>query len=906
MSGVVNFIMRKDFEGLEVDANISQLSQGTNALNQRVSVIYGANLLDDRLNVYGFAEYQTSDVLNDKDLDIGWLNRDERLATFDVDPASAITDGVTDVSRVSNLRSLNRPLGGILSFANAVRPSPASDPDIPFGNCPATQANSPTFAANCFASNPGTAYQFRADGTPYLADFGLGQTTGAVNRTTTIGGSGDRLVAVETNRLPEQEAQRYQAGATFKVTDSVEAFAEYKYVTEENIDVFQPHFINLDFIQFGATDQPFVLGSLVEGVVGLDNAYLDPALRTAIQNNTRAIYNAAGVQTGTVADARAQMRLFSYDLGFRPSIAERETNRFVGGFRGEFDQLGFIKDGSWEVGYTYGQMDAVNTEPETIDLDRYIFSVDAVRDTAGVVNGQPGQIVCRVQVLAANGIPVLGGANGDTVLSPTGEEIRGCVPSNVFGQGGLTAARDYILTSLTTEETNKQHDLRAFVSGNLWDFWGAGPIGFALGGEYRDESVESNLTEFGDRYLFGNSGADLDEVGYDVAEGFVEVRLPLLSDVPFAETLEVTGAYRYSDYSTIGETEAYSLSAFWRPVQDIAFRGTYGESVRAPTLYELFEPPFDTFPNLTDTCSRPVIDATTDSVVRANRIANCAALGIPTTYVDPAPGSSNTGLSGSNPLLQAEESTSYTISTIITPRFLGNFSLVVDYYNIEITNAIATLSAQTLVNLCTDEVELNTTACNVLTRAPAGAINEYEIINFIEGPFNFAALTAEGVDFQASYSFETEDVFGRDYGLISLNASGNWLLDRQNFTSPTDPEIATDLDKTANNPRTRFRAGVTWIKGPLSLTWRADHQTATVITRNRLVAANQDARDVSLNDTGSFTQHDWSAAYDLNDRVALRGGVTNVFDAEPSIQAGIQDQFDLYGRRYFAGLTVKY
>ncbi|QYF87313.1 TonB-dependent receptor domain-containing protein [Brevundimonas sp. PAMC22021] len=905
VAGVVNFIMRDDFEGIEFEAGVTQLTQGESALNESYSIIAGTNLFDDRLNIYGFAQYNTSDVLVDSQLDIDWINTETRLATADVDPAAAPNDGVFDVIAVGNLRSLNRPRGGILSLANGVRPSPTTDPDIPFGNCSATQQPNAFSPSICFATTPGKSYQFRPGGQAYLADFGFGQTTGAVNRTTTIGGSGDSLVEVETNRLPRQENKRFQVGANFDVLENVQAYAELKYVDERNVDVFQPHFIDLGIRAFGPRQNATLFG-LTSGEIGLDNAYLDPTVRAAILANTRAVYNAAGVQTATVADARAQFRTFSYDLGFRPQTTDRELTRFVGGFRGDLDQLAFVKDISWDIGYTYGSLDSVNVETETIDVERYLYSVDAVRDTLNETGRGAGSIVCRVQLLAARGVTINSQDDG-RVLAATDPTIAGCVPSNIFGEGGMTVARDYILTQLTTIDNNTQHDVRGVISGNLWDFWGAGPIGVAIGGEYRDERTSTDLTPFNGRVIFGNTGDDLPEVGYDVAEAFAELRIPLLSDVFLAEKLEIGGGYRTSQYSTTGHTETYSADLFWRPVQDIAFRSTYGVSVRAPTLGELFSPPFDTFPNLTDNCSSAVINGTADARIRQNRITNCALLGIPTTYVDPNPTSSNEGKSGSNPNLESEESESYSVGLVFTPRFAPGFSFVADYYDIEITNAIATLSAQTLLNLCTDEEQLNQTACDAFTRRPAGDPQEYEISDFVEGPFNFAALKVRGIDYQARFGFETSDLVGDDYGRIDLGLTGSWLIERTNFTSPTDPNFPTRIDTTANNPRFRFRTNTTWSKGPLSVTWRLDVQGSQTLTRIDQVLANFDTReDLDLLRTGNFYQNDFTFAYDLTDKATFRGGVLNAFDEEPNIQSGLADQFDLFGRRYFGSITLRY
>jgi outer membrane receptor protein involved in Fe transport len=910
VSGVVNFIMRDDYEGVEMDAAIGQLAQNTSAYNKKLSLTAGKNFMDGRLNVYGYAETQRSDVLNDRDLAISWVRKNSRLVTLDVDPTSAVNDSVFDVDRRFNLRSLNRPLGGVLVLANGTPGSITTDPDIPYGACATTQANSATFAANCFATNPGKTYQFRADGTPYLADFGAGQTAGAVNRTTTIGGSGDALSAVETNRLPKQKADRFQVGLNFDVKENVKFFSELKYVEETNVDVFQPHFANVNIRAFGATEYPNDYSALTSFTIGLDNAYLPGEVRNAIVNNQRTVYGAPSATagsavTGTVNDRRALLRVFSYDLGYRPSIAERNTTRFVGGFRGDFEQLSFVKDVSWELGYTYGKMKAVNTEPETIDVERYAYSIDAVVDTAGEL-GTAGAVVCRVQLLAKRGVQI---KNLDGVAySANDPTIAGCKPSRVFGTGGFADSKDYITTSLVTKEMNEQHDVRGFASGNLWDFWGAGPIGVAVGGEYRKEQTSADLTDFGDRVLFGNSGGDLAKIGFSVKEGFGEVRLPLLKNMFLAENLEVSGNYRYSDYSTIGSTKTWGVNGLWRPVRDVAFRFTYGKAVRAPTLSELYDPPFDTFPSLTDPCSAPIIAGTTDPRIRNNRIKNCALLGIPTSYVDPNPGFSNNGTDGSNPNLKAEKSTSHTISAIITPRWTPRLSIVLDYYDIKITDAISTLSAQTLANLCVDEDVLNTTACAAVPRRPASSgPDAYEIDGFTQGPFNFAALLSRGMDFTIKYNFEPGDLFGgKEWGRLDLGVTGNYLIRRQDFTNPTVKGLATNLDTTTNNPRVRFRTTATWSKGPLALTWRADYQTAQELFNYRLVGENIDSREKDYFDTGSFLQQDISFRYDVSEKAYLRGGVNNVFDAEPNVQTGFTDNFDLFGRRFHLGVNMRF
>ncbi|RZI99777.1 MAG: TonB-dependent receptor [Brevundimonas sp.] len=910
VSGVVNFIMRRDFEGIELDVGLSQLAQNRDSLNQRASVLVGQNFFDDRLNVYAFGEYQTSDVVNDDMLEIGWLKREERLSNVDFDTTASPNDGIRDIERIGGLRSLSRPFGGILTIANGQRPTSASDPDIGFSGCGTNTAGTALAVENqnsfgntrCFPINPGFSYRFEPGGAAYAIDIGAGFIpNGTAGRTTTIGGNGDSLVAQDVNRLPEQEAKRFQFGTNFALTNNIDVFSELKYVRETNIDIFQPHFTDVGIRAFAPGEQSMVNSDILGGRIGLDNAYLDPAIRNQILNNVRTVYNSAGAVIGTQADPRASVRMFSYDLGFRPTAAERELTRFVGGFRGDFDKLFMLKDGQWEIGYTRGVSDSVTKETETIDLQRWFFSADAVRDTLNETGKGTNAIVCRAQLMTARNQPVLNQATGQPYAAndPT---IRDCVPSNIFGLGGQVPARDYILTELVTRDRNEQTDVRAFISGDLWDFWGAGPIGIALGGEYREERTKQDLTEFGDRILFGNGGDDLDKVGFDVAEGFVELRVPLLTDMPFAETLEMSGAYRYSDYSTGEQAETFSTSLFWRPIEDVALRGTYGKAVRAPTLTQLYASLFQTFPQITDSCSQTVINSTADQTIRENRIRNCLAEGVPATYVDPNPNSSNAGNSGSNPNLRNETSTSYTLSAIFTPRMFPGFSAVLDYYSIDIEDAIATLSIQQLVSLCYDDKVVNTTACDQFTRDP----NTFEIVDFIQGPFNYAGLRSRGIDFQARYGFDLQDLIGHDFGRLDLSVSGNYLIRLQNFTNPSNPNAATDIDGTANNPRVRFRTNTTWTQGPLQVSWRADFQRGVPVVAYRNIVTNLDSRDVQFLNVPDFWQHDVSLRYDMDESVTLRAGVTNVFDAEPTIQAGLVDQFDLFGRRYFAGLTYRY
>lgn len=906
VSGVVNFITKKEFEGFDIDTSYAQINDG-DQFNGRISALIGHNFLNDRLNVYATGEYEKSDPVLDFDLD--WQTDGKVLIQNDLDPNAATPDGVFDVIGVTGYGSLNRPLSGSFTLAHATRPSAAADPDIPFASCTATFSD-----GNCFVLDPGFTYTFSNTGVARPLNFGTNRVPAGLNRTITQGGDSRSFATGQAARLPETEAYRFQSGASFEITPNVTAYLEGKWVEETSIDGFQPAFFDMT-IRPRTLAQTQTISALNVFDLSLDNAYLDPAMRLLVQNNMRQDYNTAGVAVGApVSDQRARLQTFEFGLGDRPQELIRNTQRYVGGFRGDFDQVAFFKDVSFELGYTYGLAKDKNNESGTVDALRYAFGADAVVDTTGAVNGVAGQVVCRIQLqtaLAPGGtvnvnMPVFG--TGVTVaFNRNDPEVRGCVPFRAFGEGGQTAAsRAYILTNQTRGFKIEQQDVMGYVSASVPSPLPAGDIGIAFGGEWRQERYEGAFNADPDRILtFANTLLSQPKADYDVAEYFAEVRVPLITDIPLVQELEVTGQYRASNYATVGVVDAYSVHGSWTVNDQLTLRGTYGTSVRPPQLNELYAATGQTFLQITDNCSSTVISTTADATLKANRIANCAALGVPTTYVDPNPGTSNPGFNGANPTLQEEESTSYTLSAILRPERFPGLSFVVDYYNIDITSAIATLTVQQLLNACVDGATINAAACGAITRDPA----TYEISNFFSGPVNYALLRTSGIDFAAQYGFDLADWFKSDVGRLDMSIRGNYLIKRQNFTDPVNPRIYTNVDATVENPRVRFLTNVAWSKGNLRLNWEMDWQASQEINDSIILSNDPDNRDASLNNTGAFTQHDFGMTYDFADSAfQFRAGVINAFDEEPNIVIANAptDNFDLFGRRFYVGLRFRH
>jgi len=965
VSGVLNYTLRRDFEGLEIDANYGETVQKGESSTRRISALIGQNFFDDRLNLYAHGEFEQADAVFARD--INWLASGRIVLGIDADPTDSRfglqSDGFVDNAVFFNARRLDRPQWGSTTLANMQRPSPVSDPDIPFANCPGFSTS-----GNCFNVDPSYTYWF--DGTTArLANFGQRIGSTGANRPWNIGGDGEpaNLTSFDTLTLfPEQEAQRYQVGANFQLTDAISATLQAKYVNEDTFIVTQKSFWDIFIVDSGLScgGTPFGVAArtcnngLTPGLIGgtssfatrTDNAFLPVNLRNAIRTNTfQRFLEPSQVNidqfgqpvAGPLTSAPiANHRGFGID---RTQSNEREVQQYVAALNGNYDRLAFVDNFSWNLSYTYGEMNNLNFETGP-DAIRFGHALDSVVDTAGIVNGRPGEIVCRVRLLSAQGIAIQeqNPFTPQTVYTDaaTNPEIAGCVPLNVFGAGNQSAeGLDYISTGIRVIEKNTQENLLGSISGQLWDFWGAGPIGIALGAEYRREYTEAvgRSADTNNRLLQLNTGPDFLGAEYETKEGFAELAIPLLQDSRFGQYAELSGSYRYFDYSTSGTGDVYGVNLIYRPVSDITFKTSFNTSFRAPNLTENFRPLAQTFvnPPFSDPCDTRVIAAFSGdnaAEIRANRIRNCTLLAAQrgltfdfaqttaTTADDfrPTYGSGIASSLGGNQSLRPETSESFTFSTVLRPRWVPNLAIVLDYYEITIDDVIVTPGGQAIAENCVNGPELNPVTCSLVFRNnpnnDADPFNNFKIGAPVGDPvgglilqsLNFAKLETRGLDLQVNYGFESADLFGRDFGRFNYSLGGLWLIDQKNFTNLNSPNFFSDLTTSVFYPRFEGVSRLTWQPDDrLAITWTADFMVAQdlVDPRNQVASGNIDTRPFGDFTTGNFVRHDFTVRYELTDSVTLRAGVTNAFDAEPGAYTGFASTFDPYGRRYNVGLN---
>lgn len=756
VAGVVNFILKRDFEGFAVrgQAGISSRSDRFSAFT---SGVYGKNFADGRGNVAVAVEYAKQDPLFFTERD-GLTGAFSGRCQFNaVEPTAGEpfgTDGITD----------NGPLCGVRNGA------------ISDGGTIGGLGN-------------GVFLRFDSNGNIItdVPERFIGAFTGNV-----VGGGGSTLrntgqLAAGLERFTVNLLTHYDISEAFR------PFVEAK-------------FVHIDALQEG---QPSFWQGSIPGFFGggnnlrCNNAFLNAQALGVLQANGRC----ANPATGTFTISR-----FNIDFGGRGEQHNRDTYRIVGGVEGTFNE-----DWSYEVSLNYGRLETDMRSLNNLVLfdldgnpDGFLLALDAQRNGAG-------EIVC--------------GVNNDA--DPTNNRPD-CVPINVFGFGAPSAAAlDFVNTTALRNEKAEEFVALASVSGDLSQLFElpGGPVGFALGGEYRSETAFSafdELTASGGTFL--NAIQPFAPPKLTVKEVFGEVNVPLLAHMPLAEELSFGAAGRYSDYnSATGGVWAYNVQGIYAPIRDVRFRAAYATSVRAPTQSDLFSPLGQNFAFIADPCD--VQNITNNQ----NRAANCSAFGVPATanqaLVDACATSpfpvalgdpflnctarsfSTSFLSGGNPTLVQEKGKSLTLGMVVEPRFIPGLNFTVDYYNIEVNQLIATLTAQTIINSCFDDATgINNPFCATVKRDPATGLFTQEAV--ISGGVNFARQKTEGIDFDLQYS-HTFDNGHR----LRLRGIATHVLTLNNFTNPADAELPNRQLSELGDPKWAASFNFNYDIGAVDFTW---------------------------------------------------------------------------------------
>ena len=350
-----------------------------------------------------------------------------------------------------------------------------------------------------------------------------------------------------------------------------------------------------------------------------------------------------------------------------------------------------------------------------------------------------------------------------------------CAPFNPFGSTQSSeAARAFVRATTVSEVFVEQVTLGATVSGNSSKFLtlpGGGAIGFALGGEYRDERngrTNDPLIKAGQTTQA--SSQDFTG-GFDVSEVFGEISVPLLTELPFARLLSIDAAVRRANYSHAGNVTAWKTGVIWEPVQGVRLRGTLSRAIRAPNIFEAFRPTEGQTTNITDPCAQAQL------ALNPNRTVNCTTLGRPAGFT---PINGGLGISftvSGNPNLTPEVSNSWTAGVALEPAFIPGLQITADWFNITIDDAISFLSGQEIANNCVDRAGGPDPAlCSLLVRDSSTGPNRFAITGGTSTFVNTSKLESSGLDLQVFYARPL------GAGRLSTNLSFTYLHRYRSFT----------------------------------------------------------------------------------------------------------------------------
>jgi outer membrane receptor protein involved in Fe transport len=491
-------------------------------------------------------------------------------------------------------------------------------------------------------------------------------------------------------------------------------------------------------------------------------------LATYIQQGDLTISADNAFLPASVAARARELGITSFKMGMvKPgeragAYVERQVKRVVLGTDSRFDAFG----STWDISayYQIGQTDANEQGTGLRIVSNYNQAIDSV------INPATGAPICR-----------------STLTNPN----NGCVPFNVFGWQALPeAVNNYAFGGGNPTRLQKfRQDVAAVtVRGEPFSNW-AGPVSMATGLEHRKEAGSGTVddrsgppTQWGTQFLPLNGR-------YTVKEAFVEAGVPLAKDRAFAKSLDFNTAVRVTDYSVSGNVVTWKLGTVWAPVDDLRFRLTRSHDIRAPNLAELFTKGLQTISAVRD----PFRNNLQSSLATVVTVGNLS--------------------------LEPEKANTWAVGMVLEPRFLPGFSTSIDYYKIDVSGAIGTVSSQQILDSCHDGQAV---FCPAIDRASSGAqINGLtEVTRVRNSFFNFANQLARGVDVEANYRLNSSwnfRVFGTKF-LENKLASG---------ITPTI-DIVGDMQPRFGSPATG--AIPNW-KATGSITYDTKPLTATLAVR---------------------------------------------------------------------------
>ena len=254
---------------------------------------------------------------------------------------------------------------------------------------------------------------------------------------------------------------------------------------------------------------------------------------------------------------------------------------------------------------------------------------------------------------------------------------------------------------------------------------------------------------------------------------------------------------------------------------------------------------------------------------------------------------------------------------------MPNFQLTLDYYSIEIDNAIQFVSPSETVILCFAINIPDDPLCQAVMRDPSN----FNIVEVTGGPTNIARLTTKGYDLQITYEHDLPTSLAMFDGTASLRwwFLGNYTVENQ--LQPT-PDVTIrdcagfigfpcDVASFGILPAYKTKTRMTYESGALTLSlqwlWIDGMRDALFEYGLDLFGIPKEITNISFTEVPSKSYFSLSFNYDINDSLEIFAGVSNLTDTQPPLIPGVPTQtntypsvYDVYGRSYYVGLRAHF
>ncbi len=690
ISGVVNFILKENYEGAELSATYGSSWEG-HAPEVEINGMFGSNFADGRGNLTAYAAY---------------YNR------------ASVSQSEFDFSRVSGALCSDRPdfeQAYVCDSAAEAAAARAAGGGVLFSGGSATtnvgvilNSGGNPFNAAALNANPLTAGQFASydhdcnPATPNIAygagsrnlsfnDAGAlepGNTAGACGVPDRGAGSSRYNYAPDNYLIIPAERINFTTIGTYQISDTLKAKVHLNYVNSTSE------------VQLAPTPATGLTVSLT------------PAMQTLISGSHPDLWAALQSRPNPLGSFTLNRRM--NEVGTRNSFDENNSFYLLTTLEGEFSP-----SWAWSLTATYGS--------NRFD-SRGANSVNATALAQGLSGCQDATTGAS---LGVNALP-------------------GCVPLDLFGANTLNAAGQAFIRVNTFSTTQVEESrIAGFTRGNLFEL-PAGPVAAVFGFEYRETDAEFRVdNEQRTGNIFGFNATQDQAGSVNVSELFTEFSVPVITDMPGASYLGFEVGLRYSDYSTIGQVWTSKVGLEYAPVDWLRFRAVYNEATRAPSVFELFQNGDQGFPSYVDPCNGATGAAATFCSAQtggAQTPAFWAGFNQANSQVE--------AFAFGNPNLEPENAETFTAGFVVQPSFfpLGSLKATVDYYDIEISDVIASFGAQFFINDCYSNGTAS--SCARVVRDPG--TGDIDFVNTSRG--NQGVWATNGVDLQLEWTLDLADI----------------------------------------------------------------------------------------------------------------------------------------------------